>query len=40
MTLLDFGLALMLIDIGLMIGWTLRDVLQRGIDKNRQRFKD
>lgn len=27
--LLDFGLALMLIDIGVMTGWMLRDILPK-----------
>lgn len=35
MTLLDFGLALMLIDIGVMIGWMLRDILPKLIKKTK-----
>lgn len=40
MTLLKFGLALTLIDIGVMIGWMLRDIAQMIIDKRKKQANE
>lgn len=37
--LLDFGLALMLIDIGVMTGWMLRDILPTKLIKKTKHGK-
>lgn len=39
MTLLDFGLALMLIDIGVVTGWMLRDILPKLIKRKTKHGK-